>query len=219
MPTIFITGGTGYIGKKLIKALLKENYNIIALSRKGSESKIPDGCKIVFGDALNADSYQHLIKPATIFIHLIGVAHPSPSKKEQFKKIDLVSIQQAVKAANRSGISHFVYLSVAQYPTSIMKDYQRVRAEGENLLRRAGIKSSFVRPWYVLGPGHWWPLLLKPLFWIFRFIPSLKEKSEKLDTVTIRQMINTLTYAVKHPPANGLMTYDVAEIKNTRRDS
>ena len=82
MQTVFITGGTGYIGTRLIKALQQKNFHIKALVRKGSENKLPAGCEIIFGDALNATSYQHNISPATVFVHLIGVAHPSPAKKE-----------------------------------------------------------------------------------------------------------------------------------------
>ncbi len=138
MRNIFITGGTGYIGTRLIKALQREGgFRIKAVARKGSEQNLPAGCEVIPGNALSADSYQRLISPGSTFVHLVGVAHPSPSKKEQFKKIDLVSIQQAVRAAKLAGVSHFVYVSVSQYPSNIMKEYQMVRAEGERLLEQS----------------------------------------------------------------------------------
>jgi uncharacterized protein YbjT (DUF2867 family) len=201
MQTIFITGGTGYIGTRLIKVLLKEeNFHIKALVRKGSENKLPPGCEVIFGNALDASSYQNNIAPATIFVHLIGVAHPSPSKKEQFKKIDLVSVQQAAKAATSAGIKHFVYLSVAMHPTKIMKDFQEVRAQGEALLQQQHFISSFIRPWYVLGPGHWWPLLVKPVYFILKLFPSTRATANNLDTVTISQMIKALVDCIKNLP-------------------
>ncbi|MGG9963737.1 SDR family oxidoreductase [Ferruginibacter sp. SUN106] len=214
MQTVFITGGTGYIGTRLIKALQQEgNFHIKALVRKGSETKLPPGCEIVFGNALDATSYQNNIAPATILVHLIGVAHPSPAKKEQFKKIDLVSVQQAAKAATVAGIQHFVYLSVSMYPTRIMKDFQEVRAEGETLLLQQNFISSFIRPWYVLGPGHWWPLLLKPVFFILKFIPSKKQAAIHLDTVTIKQIINAMVDCIKKP-ATSKTIFDVPKIKS-----
>jgi nucleoside-diphosphate-sugar epimerase len=98
MQTVFITGSTGYIGTRLIKALQQtDNFLIKALVRKGSENKLPPGCEVIFGDALNAATYQHNITPAAVFVHLIGVAHPSPAKKEQFKNIDLVPVQQQLQ--------------------------------------------------------------------------------------------------------------------------
>ncbi len=211
MQNIFITGGTGYIGTRLIKALQKEDYNILALVRKGSENKLPNGCKWVEGNALDASSYKDKILPSSIMVHLVGVAHPSPSKKEQFKAIDLVSIQEAVKAAVHANVEHFIYLSVSMYPTNIMKDFQLVRAEGEQLLLDSGLRTSLIRPWYVLGPGHWWPLILKPFFFIAK-LAGKKEAVENLDTVALPQMIRALVHAVKNLPATNIV-YDVQKIK------
>ncbi|MGC4099954.1 SDR family oxidoreductase [Ferruginibacter sp.] len=214
MQTVFITGGTGYIGTRLIKALLQQgNYSVRAIVRQGSEHKLPAGCEVIVGNALNAVSYQEHIAPATIFVHLIGVAHPSPAKKEQFKNIDRVSVLQAAKAAAHAGIQHFVYLSVSMYPTNIMKDFQQVRAEGEAILSQQPFTTSFIRPWYVLGPGHWWPVLLKPLFAVMKLFPSKKQAAIYLDTVTIRQMIRALVDCIDHPPATNTI-YDVPKIKS-----
>ena len=213
MQPVFITGGTGYIGSRLIKALLQDGtYTIQALVRKASEKKLPPGCEIITGDALDATSYKNKITEGAVFVHLVGVAHPSPSKKLQFKIIDGVAIQQAVKAATYANADHFIYLSVAMYPTKIMKDFQQVRAEGEQLLLQSNLKTSFIRPWYVLGPGHWWPVVLKPFYFIAKFIPSKREAAKQLDTVTIKQMMGTLIYAVKNPPLSNTV-YDVAAIK------
>lgn len=214
MQTIFITGGTGYIGSRLIQALLQDgNYKIQALVRQGSENKLPPGCELVTGNALDASTYRDKIEKGSIFVHLIGVPHPSPSKSMQFKTIDGVSIQQAGKAAVHAQVSHFIYLSVAMYPTRIMKDFQEVRAEGEALLLQSGLNRSFIRPWYVLGPGHWWPVLLKPFYFIAKMIPSKREAAKQLDTVTIKQIISTLVYAIKNKPEKNKI-YDVPEIKS-----
>ena len=215
MEKVFITGGTGYIGTRLIRALQKDgNFSIQALVRNGSEHKLPPGCEVVHGDALDASTYAARIATPAIFIHLVGVAHPSPKKKEQFKQIDLVSIREAIKAVDAKDIRHFIYLSVSQYPTKIMRAYQQVRADGEQLLLSSGLKTSFIRSWYVLGPGHWWPILLKPFFWIAKLIPSKRETAAALDTVTIKQMINTLIYAVKNQATSNVV-YDVAKIKTS----
>lgn len=213
MSTVFITGATGYMGTRLINELNKEGVHTIkALVRKQSEHKLPPGCEAVYGDALNAATYQDEVKGADVFVHLVGVAHPSPAKKEQFRKIDLVSVQEAAKAAAHAGVAHFIYLSVSMYPIKIMKDFQQARAEGEELLLSMGMQTSFLRPWYVLGPGHWWPLVLKPFFLIAKLIPSKREAAQHLDTVTIKQMIAALKYAIGHPPESKAV-YEVGEIK------
>src|SRR4051794_8852670 len=83
-------------------------------------------------------------------------ANSSPSTANRHRK--------PIGVATRTGIDHFIYLSVA-HPAPVMQSYIEVRAQCEASLRASGLNATFVRPWYVLGPGHHWPILLKPFYW------------------------------------------------------
>ena len=96
---VFLTGGTGFMGSSLTRELLRRGHHVRALVRPGSESKLAPGCDALRGDALNAESYASQIAPADTFVHLVGVAHPSPRKAAEFRAIDLKSCQEAVGAA------------------------------------------------------------------------------------------------------------------------
>ena len=208
---VFLTGGTGFIGSALVAELLRRGHHVRVLTRPGSERKLPPGCEIVHGDALRADSYASNITPADTFVHLVGVAHPSPSKAAEFRAIDLQSIREAVTAAARMSARHFVYLSVAR-PAPIMKEYQAVRAEGERLITENGLNATFVRPWYVLGPGRRWPLLLVPMYAIARAIPATREGAVRLGLVTRDQMVETLAWAIENP-AEGARALEPPDIR------
>jgi uncharacterized protein YbjT (DUF2867 family) len=105
---VFITGGTGYMGQRLIAMLLQRGHQVRALVRPGSEKKLPPGCSPVSGNALESSSYVAQIAPADTFVQLVGVAHPGPGKAQQFREIDLVSGSGAVQAARSAGVQHFV---------------------------------------------------------------------------------------------------------------
>src|SRR5687767_4081331 len=79
---IFITGGTGYLGRRLIPMLLQKGYTVKALTRKGSEQKLPSGCIPLVCDPFDANAFAHHVEPGSTFIQLLGVSHPGPSKKE-----------------------------------------------------------------------------------------------------------------------------------------
>lgn len=196
---VFLTGSTGFLGRSLAAELLRRGHRVRALVRPGSESRVVEGCELVLGDALRADTYAANIAPADTFVQLVGVAHPSPSKAAEFRAIDLVSCREAVHGAARAHIQHFVYLSVAR-PAPMMKEYQAVRAEGERMIIESGIPASFVRPWYVLGPGRRWPVLLKPFYALARAYPATRESAIRLGLVTLEQMTQTLAWAVENPP-------------------
>jgi uncharacterized protein YbjT (DUF2867 family) len=208
---VFITGATGHMGRWLIPELLRAGHQVRGLVRPGSEHRLPSGCNAVMGNALDAQTYAPKIAPCDTFVHLIGVSHPSPSKARQFRDIDLKSAEQAIPTAKAAGIGHFVYVSVAQ-PAPVMKAYIAARAEAEAILRDSGLNATILRPWYVLGPGHRWPLALVPVYWIMERISQTRESAQRLGLVTTDQMIGSLCAAVENPP-RGVRIVTVPEIR------
>ena len=208
---VFITGGTGYIGRVLISRLLDNGHTVRALVRQGSEDKLPPGCEAVIGNALDPATFADKVQPSDTFVQLIGVPHPSPAKAAEFKSIDLASVRASVSAAAPAGIRHFVYVSVA-HPAPVMKAYQSARAEGERLIRESGIDATIIRPWYVLGPGHRWAYALKPMYWLFEQLPGTRETARRLGLVTREQMIAALINAVESP-VEGARILDVPMIR------
>lgn len=211
---VFVTGGTGYIGRPLVSALLERGHAVRALVRPGSEGKLPAGAHVVAGDALDAASFAAAIAPAQTLVHLVGVAHPSPSKAAEFRSVDLASVRASATAASPAGIAHFVYVSVAQ-PAPAMKAYAAVRAEGEAIVRATGVNRTFVRPWYVLGPGHRWPYLLLPGYWIAERFPATRATARRIGLVTLAQMVACLVRAVEDPP-RGERVVEVPQIRGEK---
>ena len=123
------------------------------------------------GNALDAATFREKIGGADTFVQLVGVAHPSPAKAKDFREIDFKSCQESVAAAIVNRVEHFIYVSVA-HPAPVMKAYIEVRTACEEMIRASGLNATILRPWYVLGPGHYWAYLLKPGYWLARQIPS-----------------------------------------------
>jgi uncharacterized protein YbjT (DUF2867 family) len=94
-----------------------------------------------------------------------------------------------------------------------MRAYQEVRAEGERLIEATGIPATFLRPWYVLGPGHRWPYLLLPAYWLLERLPATRESARRLGLVSLPQMVRALIFAVENPPASGARVLEVPDIR------
>jgi uncharacterized protein YbjT (DUF2867 family) len=210
---VFLTGATGYIGRNLIPELLRRGHTVRALVRPASIGKLAKGAEPVVGDALNAFSFAHQIEPSDTFVQLVGVAHPSPAKAKEFQSVDLVSMRESVRAVSGSSIRHFVYLSVAM-PAPVMQAYVEVRAEGERLLRNSGLAATFVRPWYVLGPGHRWPYALLPAYWIWSLFD--RDTASRLYPVKLAQVVRAIADAVEHPP-EGVRIMEAPEMRSSAR--
>ena len=144
-------------------------------------------------------------------VHLVGVSHPSPAKAAQFREIDLASARAAVRVAMAAGVRHFVYVSVA-HPAPIMHEYIAARMEAERAISEAGLPATILRPWYVLGPGRRWPLLLAPVYRLMEAFPATREGARRLGLVTVKQIIAAMLAAIERPPA-GVRILQVPEIR------
>ncbi|HUI43488.1 MAG TPA: NAD(P)H-binding protein [Terriglobia bacterium] len=215
MKRVFITGGTGYMGRNLISTLMERGHQLRALVRPGSEGKLPPGCPLVFGDALDAPTYAPQVPPADTIIQLVGYPKPDPRKAAQFREVDLKSGLAAVVAAREARIEHLVYVSVA-HPAPIMQAYIQPRVEVEEAIRASGLNATILRPWYVLGPGHRWPYALLPAYWLMALIPGRCETARRLGLVTLGQMVNALVAAVENP-CHGVRVVEVSDIRQPHR--
>ena len=210
MKDVFVAGGTGYMGRRLSEELVRRGHSVSVLVRPGSEKRIAAGCRPVPGNALDRNTFKDDLAGTHTYVQLVGVAHPSPTKRREFRRIDLKSCQESLAAAVANTVHHFVYVSVA-HPAPVMKAYVEVRKECERLIRESWLSATILRPWYVLGPGHYWPYLLKPFYWMARKIPASTVSAERLGLVTLPQMVRALVTAVESP-AGAVRVVEVPEI-------
>lgn len=99
---IFITGGTGYIGRRLIPLLLQRGHQVRALVREGSETKLSPGCTAVIGNALVKTTFVDRIQPADTFVQLMipvyWLMERLPGTRESARRLGLVTIHQMLAA-------------------------------------------------------------------------------------------------------------------------
>ena len=197
---VLVTGGTGYVGRPLVASLVARGHRVRVLCRPESRSRVPAGALAVDGDALAATSIAAAAVDDGTLVHLVGTPHPSPSKAAEFERVDLASIRASVAAVRAAGIAHLVYVSVA-HPAPVMRAYVEARSRGEEAIAQSGLTATIVRPWYVLGPGHRWPMLVVPVAKLFEWLPWTRDAARRLGFVTLGQMVTALAHAVEHPPA------------------
>lgn len=214
MPSrqVVVIGSTGYLGSRLIPKLIERGHTVTAIVRPGSRARELTGCRIVQADPLDAASLIPHMHAVDTIVQLVGVPKPAPWKGPQFLAVDLVAGRASIDAAQAARVDHFVYVSVAQ-PAPVMHDYIAVRRECEERLEAAGLRATILRPWYILGPGHWWPLALQPVYRLMERFPATRDAAVRLGLVTLHEMLTALVWAVEHPP----VSRRVIEVPEIRR--
>jgi uncharacterized protein YbjT (DUF2867 family) len=214
LASVFVTGGTGYIGRPTLAALAARDHRVRALVRPGAASRLPPHVEAVIGDALDGATFASWVEPGDTLVQLVGTPKPSPAKAAEFERVDLVSVRESVRVAVERGVRHFVYLSVAQ-PAPVMRAYVSVRERGEAMLRASGVAYTALRPWYVLGPGHWWPYALVPFYRLAELLPSTRDTARRLGLVTLGQMVSAIVGAVEDPPRFGSRVVEVTDLRRS----
>lgn len=209
--TVFIVGGTGFMGRALSTELRCRGHSVLAMARPGSEKKVAAGVTPITGDPLDRSTYAAHLKPHYVMVSLAGVSHPNPLKSDQFQKIDFICGRESVLAAKEAGISEIIYVSVVQ-PAPFMGAYAQARAAVEALIRNHGLNATILRVLYVIGPGRRWPLLLKPLYWLLESQSATRAIAQKMGFVSIEQAVNAMVAAIESP-ASGVRVWDVPAIR------
>jgi uncharacterized protein YbjT (DUF2867 family) len=155
----------------------------------------------MLGNALEAASVQPALDEATTLVHLTGAPKPAPWKGKQFPAVGQVSLNASLEAARRAGIAHLVYVSVA-HPAPVMRAYIAVRRECEQAIRNSGLSATILRPWYVLGEAHWWPLGLLPFYRLAEAFPPSRPAALRLGLLWRDEMVRGLIWAVENRPAS-----------------
>jgi len=116
MKKIFITGGAGYCGSRLVPFLLKKNFKITVFDIMYFGKKfLPKhkNLKIIKGDIRDTRKLEKACKGHEIFINLSCISNDASFEldKNLSKTINLDAFEPMVKAAKRSGIRRFIYAS------------------------------------------------------------------------------------------------------------
>ncbi len=171
---ILITGGTGFIGKELVRRLLKEGYDIRLLVRsadKAADIGLSAG-SIIIGDVTNMPSVKRAMEGCTHVFHLAAYARPDAKDTTVFRRVNVEGTHNVLEAALAQGVERVVFTSTAGIfaatgpdddavesgarQESSQTDYIATKIEAEALFREylsKGLNIVTLYPSRVFGPG------------------------------------------------------------------
>ena len=239
MKTFFITGATGFVGKRLVRALDGEIRVLSRTRQSNYETVICD----LQSDAIPNDALNEV---DTVF-HLAGIAHDirDESKiKELYQKVNIDATIQLAELAIKSGVKNFLFVSSVKAgglplfgqclseedqgePDSI---YGQTKREAEIKLLEIGRNSnmhiSIIRPSLVYGPNIKGNLELMLSGIKKGWFPSLPETGNKRSMIHVDDLVRAILLVAKDNHTNGEIfiatdgtPYSSREIYNAMRDA
>jgi NADH dehydrogenase len=149
MARIFLTGGGGFVGRVVTRALVERGHEVAALVRT---SLVREATRSIPGDLLDPSGYRAVLTSSDVVVHLAaatGRALPS-----EHHRINVEGTRVLVDACRAAGVKRLLFMSsvAAGFPPS-RYPYARAKAEAEQLVAHSGIPFWIVRPTIVVGPG------------------------------------------------------------------
>ena len=134
---IALTGGTGFVGRAVIRELLSQGYRVKALVRPGSAGKSiqHDNINWIEGTLDNPISEISLCAGADTVIHMAGLV--TARTKAEYYKINADAVGTLVQAAARAKVKRFVHLSSLVAQQAELSDYAGSKRAGEGKLARS----------------------------------------------------------------------------------
>ncbi|VAX16780.1 hypothetical protein MNBD_NITROSPINAE04-968 [hydrothermal vent metagenome] len=150
---VFITGGTGFAGRNILRAIRGKGYKITAFVRAGSEEKLPflEDVDVVYGDVREPDSLTGAIKGADAVIHLVGIIREYPSSNITFEKLHFEATRNVVRAAVDAGVTRFIFMSANGADKDGVSAYQTTKWRAEEEVRNCGVDWTIFRPSIIFG--------------------------------------------------------------------
>lgn len=151
MTTIFIAGGTGFIGSNLLVALKDRGYKISCLVRTaGRAARCKQaGFEPVLGDITDRESLKGALKGIDMVVHLVGIIEDKGEMT--FEKVHVKGTRNLVDEAQLAGVKHFFYQSALGASLASSARYYSTKAEAEEIVKNSGIPYTIFRPSLVIG--------------------------------------------------------------------
>ncbi len=208
---ILVTGATGYVGGRLIPALLAAGYRVRAMGR--NLAKI--GCRpwaghnrleLVQGDVLDLESLKQAASGCWAAYYLV---HSMIAQKEKFVEADRRAAHNMVAAATTAGLERIIYLGgLAEAKDGTLSKHLVSRIEVADILQNGAVPTTDLRTPMILGSGSASFEILRylverlPAMTTPRWVRSLNQP------IAIRNVITYLIGCLEHEETIG-QTYDI----------
>jgi uncharacterized protein YbjT (DUF2867 family) len=166
--TVLVTGGTGFVGPKIVHALRAEDRPTRVLVRKPERQTQLQawGCELAQGDMTDAASLRRAVEGCETVIHLVAL--PPFADPQVTERVMEQGTRDLVSAAKEAGSKRFVLMSAlgTNERSKDISAYYHAKWEEEQTVKRSGIDHTIFRPSFIFGrDGGLLPGLIRLVRW------------------------------------------------------
>ncbi len=213
---ILVTGGSGYIGGRLIPRLLDAGYQVSALARtpeklSGRPWAGHPNLKIIKGDVLDPDSLMAAATGCRAAYYLVHSMLPGVT---DFAGTDRTAAENMAKAASAAALEQMIYLSGLGDSDSTLSHHLQSRTEVGDYLRQGEVPVTILRAAMIIGSGSASFEILRYLVDRLPVMVTPRWVDTPCQPIGVRNVLHYLIGCLEQPQTIG-KTFDIGQPKIT----
>jgi NADH dehydrogenase len=152
MATVFLDGATGFVGRAVLRELLRRGHRVRAITRSGTLPTVDERVLAVRGDLFDPASLDAAMKTCDAAVHLVGIIEEKPAEQVTFQRIHVEGTRNVVEAATRAGVRRLVHMSALGTRADAVAEYHRTKWQAEQFVRASSLEWTILRPSMIHGP-------------------------------------------------------------------
>lgn len=205
-PLVAVTGASGFIGRRLVPALVQSGYRVRLLLRRDPVVREWRMLKpeVVAGDLGNRGALERLVEGAQAIVHVAGAI--KAARRDQFFAANRDGSEGLARAAVLGAPqAHFIQVSSQAAREPALSDYAASKRAGEDaVFTLLGDRVTVVRPPAVYGPGDPESLIFFQLARKKR-IPLLGKPAARAAMIHVDDLVNLLAMLCGKPPTGAVL--------------
>jgi uncharacterized protein YbjT (DUF2867 family) len=201
---VLVTGGTGFVGSGIVRALLDAGHTVRVLERepgRAAEAGL-EGVEAVRGDMTDAASLRAAVESQDAVVHLVAIIRGKP---EEFERVMEQGTRDLVAAAKEAEVRRFVLISAlgVTEETKDLVPYYRAKWDMEQTVKESGLEYVIFRPSLVFGPGGAALQQFKKMAKLAPVTPIVGPGTQRLQPIWIGDVGAYFAAALERPEAAG----------------
>ena len=148
---ILVTGGTGFVGRNIVRLLVVKGQKVRCLVRESSPRNVLDGLDVEFctGDILVPGTLKEALQDIDTVIHLVGII--KEIKGSTFERVHSEGTKNILEAARNAEVKKYIHMSALGTRPGGISRYHKTKWQAEEAVRNSGLKYIILRPPIICG--------------------------------------------------------------------
>ncbi|HEV8617173.1 MAG TPA: complex I NDUFA9 subunit family protein [Methylomirabilota bacterium] len=208
---VFVTGGTGFVGRAVVQALRGEGCVVRCLVRRGSEGDLQGlgAIERVEGDVMAPQTLDEGMAGCDAVVHLVGIIREQPAIGATFDRVHTQGTVNVLDAAIAAGVRRYLHMSALGTRAEARSRYHRTKWLAEEAVRSSALPWTIFRPSIIYGRGDQFVTMLADLIERYPAVPVLGTGLQRLQPIPVAQVAAGFARALSRP-ATVKQVYTVA---------